>query len=199
MMSAPQLTDSALSVRARCSRMIWEAATLVGVLLVTIAALFGFLTGEPIQIHAISFLVLGIIPAAAVLLFAGVLVLFFRFLGSMYDVLTAVLPYGFASCICLGAAFRSEIVNFREWNSYRGFVLVSGRTVQVIMAGPGLIGCFLKSAAERTQIKCRLVVREIVLEWIWARKHVVRLAAHMPLIAGWPVRTSARLLLKFMN
>jgi hypothetical protein len=115
--------------------MIWEAATWVGVLLAITAGVLGILTGESVQMHATSFLVLGIIPAAAVLLLAAVLVLLFKFLGAIYDVLTAAWAYGFASCICLGTGFRTEIVNFREWNSYRVFIQAAGLAVQVTMAG----------------------------------------------------------------
>jgi hypothetical protein len=198
-MSGFRYTDSAFSVRARCSRTIWQAATWVGVLLASAAALFGFLTGESIQMLATSLLVLGIIPAVAVLLFAAMLVLLFRFLGTIYDFLTAALAYGFASCICLGTTFHTRIANFHEWNSYRVFARGAGQQVQAMMAGLLWIRRVLKRATERTRSGGAFVVQEIFLEFIWARQVAARLVAIIPFIAGWPVRTSARLLLRFMN
>ena len=118
-MAGSRLTDSAVPVRARCSRIIRETATWVSVLLASAAGLFGFLADESIQMHATSILVLGIIPAAAVLLLAAVLVSLLRLLGTIYDLLTAALAYGFASCICLCTAFLAGVVNFHELDSYR--------------------------------------------------------------------------------
>jgi hypothetical protein len=91
MMTGSRLADSTVSLRAWYSRMIWETATWVSILLAGTAGLFALLTGESIQMHATSVLVLGIIPAAAVLLLAAVLVSLLRFLGTIYDLLRAAL------------------------------------------------------------------------------------------------------------
>jgi hypothetical protein len=165
--------DAAVSARARCSLMIWETAAWVSVLLASTAGLFGFLTGESIQMHTTSFLVLGIIPAAAVMIFAAMLVSLLSFLGTIYDLLRAALAYGFASCTRLGAAFHT--VNFHE------------------------LSHLLERAGERVRHWRTLVVPEIALEVEWAKQVVAELAAIAPFIAGWPIRTSARLLLRCMN
>lgn len=194
-----RFADSAASVRARYRRMIWETATWVGVLLAGTAGLFGFLMGDSIQMHATSVLVLGIIPAAAVLCLAAVLVSLLRFLGTIYDLLRAALAYGFASCICLGAAFHTWISHFHELTSYRALMGAADQLVQATMAGAVWTGLLLKRAGEKTCNGWAFVVRQIVLEVVWAQQVSARLVAIMPFMAGWPIRTSARLLLRFIN
>src|SRR5215211_102964 len=103
-----------LAVRTQCSRMIWEIATWVSALLSSTAVLFGFLTDESIQLHVTSALVLRVIPAAAVLLLAAVLVSLLRFLGMVYDLLRTALAHGLVSCISLIRAFLVRIVNSHE-------------------------------------------------------------------------------------
>jgi hypothetical protein len=198
-MTGSRLADLAVPVRARYSRMIWETATWVGVLLTSTAGLFGFLTDESIETHATSVLVLGIIPAAAVLLLAAVLVSLLRLLGTIYDFLRAALAYGFASCICLGTAFLSGIVNFHEWGSYRVLVRAADQLVQATMAGVIWTRRLLKRAGERARSGWTSVVQEIVLEVLWAKQVAARLATIMPFMAGWPIRISARLLLRFID
>jgi hypothetical protein len=198
-MIGSQLTDSAISVRARCSRMIWETATWVGVLLASTAGLFGFLTGESIQIHATSVLVLGIIPAAVVLVLAVVLVSLLRFLGTIYDFLRTALAYGFASCGCLGTAFHTGIVHFHELNSCRVLARAANQLVQATMAGVVWTGHLLKGAGVRARNGSAFVVQEVVLEVVWAKQVAARLTAIMPFMTGWPIRTFAGLLLRFIN
>jgi hypothetical protein len=198
-MTGSRLENSAVSVRARFSRMIRETATWVGVLLVSTAGLFGLLTGESIQMHATSVLVLGIIPAAAVLLLAAVLVSLLRLLGKTYDFLRAALAYGFASCIRFGTAFLAAIVNFHDLDSYRVLVWAVDQLVQATMAGVIWTRHLLKRAGERARSGWTLVVQEMVLEVLWAKHVAARLAAIMPFMAGWPIRICARLLLRFID
>ena len=197
-MAGSQLGYSAVSLRVRCSRMIWETATWVGILLVSTAGLLGFLTGDSIQVHAISVLVFGIIPATAVLILAAVLVCLLRFLGSVYDLLRAALPYGVASCIYLGAAFHTRIVHFCELK-YRVLVRATDQLVLATIAGVIWTRHLLKRGGEKTRNGWALVVREIALEVVWAQQVAARLVAIMPFMAGWPIRSSARLLLRFIN
>jgi hypothetical protein len=197
-MAGSQLRHSAVSLRVRCSQMIRETATWVGVLLVSTAGLLGFLTGESIQVHAISVLVFGIIPAITVLVLAAMLVCLLRFLGSVYDLLRAALPYGVASCIYLGAAFHTRIVRFCELKN-RVLVRATDHLVQGTLAGVIWTRHLLKRGGEKTRKGWALVVREIALEVVWAQQVAARLGAIMPFVAGWPIRSSARLLLRFIN
>jgi hypothetical protein len=198
-MMGSRFGDSAVSLRVRCGRMIRETATWVGVLLVSTAGLLGFVTGESIQVHATSVLVFGIIPAAAVLILAAILVSLLRFVGSVYDLLRAALLYGLGSCVCLGAAFYNRIAHFHELNSYRVFVRATDHLVQATKAGAIWTRHLLKRGGETTRKGWALVVREIILEVLWAQQAAARLVAIMPYVAGWPIRTSARLLLSFIN
>jgi hypothetical protein len=193
------MTGSRLSVRARYTSMIWETANWIGVLLASTAGLLGFVTDESIQMHATSVLVLGIIPAAAVLLLAAVLVSLLRFLGTIYDLLRATLAYGFASCICLATAFQTGIMHFHELNSCRVLVRAADQLVQATMAGVIWTRRLLKRAGERARSGWTLVVQDMVLELVWAKQVAARLAAIMPFMAGWPIRMSARLLSRFID
>jgi hypothetical protein len=197
-MVGSQLRYSVVSLRIRCSRMIWETATWVAVLLVGTAGLLGLLTGESIQVHAISVLVFGIIPAVALLIVAAMLCVLLRFLGSVYVMLRAALPYGVASCIYLGAAFHTRIVHFCELK-YRVLVRAADKLVQATIAGAIWTRHTLRRASEATRKGLALVVREIALEVIWAQQVAARLVAIMTFMAGWPIRSSARLLLRFIN
>src|SRR5215207_5074498 len=125
---------SAVAARTQCRRMIWEIATWVSALLSSTAVLFGFLTDESIQLHVTSALVLGVIPAAAVLLLAAVLVSLLRFLGMVYDLLRTALAHGLVSCISLIRAFLVRIVNSHEPHMNRVLVQAAGQLVRSTMA-----------------------------------------------------------------
>ena len=118
---------SAVAARTQCRRMIWEIATWVSALLSITAVLFGFLTDESIQLHVTCALVLGVIPAAAVLLLAAVLVSLLRFLGMVYDLLRTALAHGLVSCISLIRAFLVRIVNSHEPHMNRVLVQAAGQ------------------------------------------------------------------------
>ena len=187
------------SARVRCSRVIWEIATWVCVLLPSTAVLFSFLTDESIQLHVTSALVLGAIPAAVVLLMAAVLISLLSFLGTIYGLLRTTLAYAFGSCICLGTVFLVGIVNFHERDMYRVFVRVVGQRVRATTTMVLLTGNLLRRAAVGARNGWTFVVREMVLEASWAKQVARRLVEIMLFIAAWPIRTSARLLLRFIN
>jgi hypothetical protein len=197
-MVGSQLRYSGVSLRIRFGRMIWETATWVAVLLVSTPGLLGFLTGESIQMHAISVLAFGIIPAVALLVVAAVLCVLLSFLGSVYDLFGAALPYGVASCTYLGAAFHTRIVHFCEL-TYRVFGRAANQLVLATLAGAIGTRHLLKRSGEKTRNGWVLAVREIALEVVWAQQVAARLVAIMPFMAGWPIRSSARLLLRFIN
>jgi hypothetical protein len=165
---------------------------------VSTAGLLGFLTDESIQVHAISVLVFGIIPAIALLVVAGVLVCLLRFLRSVYELLRAALPYGVAFWIYVSVAFHTRIVQFCELK-YLVLVRASDQLVLATLAGVVWIRRLLKRSGEKTQNGWTLVVREIALEVVWAQQVAKRLVAIMSFMAGWPIRSSARLLLRFIN
>jgi hypothetical protein len=166
--------NSAVSVRTRCSRMIRETATWLGVLLVSATVLFGLLTGESTQVHALSVLIFGIIPAAAVMALAAMLVCLLRILGSVCDLLRAALVY-------------------------RVHVRATTQLVKGTMAVLIWTRHFLKRVAEATRNGWAFVVREIVLEVAWAQQVAARLVATMSFVAGWPIRSTARFLLKLID
>ena len=137
-MADSQLGISVVSLRVRCSRIIRETATSIGVLLVSTAALSGVLTGKSIEVHAISVLVFGIMAAAALVVIAAMLVSLLRFLRTIYDLLKAALAYGFVSCIYQSAAFHTRIMHFEELKSYRVLVRATDQLVQATKAGVNL-------------------------------------------------------------
>jgi hypothetical protein len=198
-MIGSRLTESAVSVRARCSRMIWEAAILATVLMSSTVGLFGFLTDESIHIQAISVFVLGVIPAAAVLLLTAVVVALLRFLGAIYDLLRAAVAYSFVSCVCLDTAFLARIMKSHEIDLNQVLVRTAVQLIRGTMIGTMWVGRLLRRPAERARTGCMFVAQEIVLEFLWAKQVAARLAAMMPFIATWPLRASARLLLRLID
>jgi hypothetical protein len=159
--------------RVRCSRMIHEMAIWVGILVVSTAVLFGFLTGESIQIQALSVLVFGIVPAAVVTVLAAMLVCLLKLLGLVYDLLTTAV------------AHRVHV---------RAVELVQATTAGLIWTRR-----LAKRVVQATRNGRAHVVREIALEVVWGQQVAARCIATMLFVVGWPIRSSARLLLSFGN
>ena len=188
-----------VAARTQCRRMIWEIATWVSALLSITAVLFSFLTDESIQLHVTCALVLGVIPAAAVLLLAAVLVSLLSFLGTVYDFLRAALAHGLVSCISLLRAILVRSVNLHEPHMNRVLVQAAGQLVRSTMAGVIWTRHLLRRAAGGARNGWTFVVREVVLEALWTKHLAGRLIEIIPFMAAWPIRTSARLLLRFMD
>ena len=190
---------SAVAARTQCRRMIWEIATWVSALLSITAVLFGFLTDESIQLHVTCALVLGVIPAAAVLLLAAVLASLLSFLGTVYDFLRAALAHGLVLCISLLRAILVRSVNLHELHINRVLVQAAGQLVRSTMAGVIWTRHLLRKAAGGARNGWTFVVREVVLEARWTKHLAGRLIEIIPFMAAWPIRTSARLLLRFID
>jgi hypothetical protein len=89
-------------------------------------------------------------------------------------------------------------VNFHELDSYRVLVRGIAKLVQATMAAVIWTGHLLRPA-ERVRNGWTFVVQEMALEVLWAKQVAARLVAIMPFMAACPIRTSARLLLRFVN
>ena len=192
-------SSSAVSARTRCSRMIWEIAVVVGVLLSSTAVLLGFLTDESIQLYLTSVLVLGVIPTAAILMLGAILVSLLNFLGMIYDLLRAALRRAFAHGVCVGTTFLVELVNSHELDINQVLVQAAGQLCRSTTLLAIWVGGIVGTAAIGAQNGLVLVVRGIVFQALWMREVARRLLALAFFIAGWPIRSSALLALRFIE
>jgi len=116
---------------------------------------------ESIQLHVTCALVLGVIPAAAVLLLAAVLVSLLSFLGTVYDFLRAALAHGLVSCISLLRAILVRSVNLHELHINRVLVQAAGQLVRSTMAAVIWTRHLLRRAAGGARNGWTFVVREV--------------------------------------
>jgi hypothetical protein len=185
--------DSNVAARVRCSRMIRNTATWTGVVLVSTAALSGFLTGVSMQMYATYVLAFGIIPAAAVMVIAAILVSLVKLLGLAYDLLLAACAYTFASL----TGIDTNIVRFRELRSHRVLVRATDQLIRAMMEGRIWTTQLLQKVTDAIRNGWTLVGREVALEIAWAQLVAARLSVITTFVASWPIRSTAQLLLKF--
>jgi hypothetical protein len=174
--------SSAVSARARCSQMMWDAAKLIGALTSGMAGLLGLLIDESIELRVISALMFAAFPAVAALVLAATAVCLLGLLGIAYDLLRRrLLPW----LVKIALEYKEEIGRVLIWGA--------GRLIRCISVFFMSIAQILRSLPTRTASGLAWVSRDIAL---WMKHSSRRLIDLAPFIAGWPIRSSARLILR---
>ncbi len=196
---ASSVDRTAVSARARCGQMIWELAAVIGTSLLGAAVLLGFLIDDSVQLYAPSVLILGVMPAAAVLLFGAFLVFVLNALGMIYDLFRRTAFRAIEYYVCLGTACLIEFIKSTKLEAHRVLVWGGCLLVRFTTAWAVRVAQVLKKAGRMTASMRALIVREVAHEFLWMRQAVRRIARAIPFLAGWPIRFSARLLMTLIE
>ncbi len=196
---ASSVDRTAVSARARCGQMIWELAAVIGTSLLGAAVLLGFLIDDSVQLYAPSVLILGVMPAATVLLLGAFLVFLLSALGIMYDLFRRTAFRAIEYYVCLGTACLIEFIKSTKLEAHRILVGGVGFLVRFRTAWAVRVAQVLKKAGRMTASMRALIVREVAHEFLWMRQAVRRIARAIPFLAGWPIRFSARLLMTLIE
>jgi len=190
---------SAVSARARCRQMIWKLATVIGISLLGAAVLLGFLLNDSVQLYAPSVLVLGVMPAAAILLLGAILVFLLSALGMIYDLFRKPAFRAIEYCVCFGTACLIEFIKSNELKAHRVLVGGSSLLVRFRTAWAVRVAQILKRSGRITRSMRALIVREVAHAFLWIRQAARRVVRAIPFLAGWPIRISARLLMTLIE
>lgn len=189
----------AVSARARCRQTIWETTVLLGILMSGTAVLLNLLIEQSIQLHLISALIFATIPAAAALAISAILLALLWLLGTTYDLLRMFVLPSLLWCVCFGVPVVLDA-------SYRlnGYLAATfGRTAEGLgqFARGVAIGIrqILRRAGTRARYGLAWMSREIALEALWIQQGVCRVLGIAALLACWPIRTSAGLILRLID
>ena len=107
---ASNVDCTTVSCRARCRQMIWKLTAVIGTSLLGAAVSLGFLIDGSVRLYVPSLLVLGVMPAAAVLLLGAFLVFLLSALGMIYDLLRRIAFRAIEYYVCLGTACLIEFI-----------------------------------------------------------------------------------------
>ena len=185
----------AVRARVRLSRMIWDTVANLGVVASGVAALPSLLIDESSSLQLVSAFAFAAVPAVAALLLGAMLVAVLRLLGIAYDLVRILLLPGLVR-LCFGAAARAgELANRHRRDLGRALVRGARRLIGFARAGIGRVGRILGRERARARSALAWLGREAALDALWAKRHAERLLRAAPVIAGWPIRSSARLIL----
>jgi hypothetical protein len=180
--------SSAVSARALCSQMIWDAAKLIGALTSGMAGLLGLLIDQSIELRLVSALMFAAFPAVAALVLGATAVGLLGLLGIAYDLLrTHLLP----RLIKIALEHKEDIGRVLIWGA--------GRLIRFMRVLFISIAQILRGLPRRTPSGLAWVSREIALEALWVKHSRRRLIDLAQFVFSWPIRSSARLILRLIG
>jgi hypothetical protein len=180
--------SSAVSARARCRQMMWDAAKLIGALTSGMAGLLGLLIDESIELRLMSASIFAAAPATAALVLGATAVSLLGLLGIAYDLFrTHALP----RIIKIALEFKQDIGRVLIWGG--------SRLIRFMMVLFISIAQISRSLPRRSASGLAWVSREIALEALWIKQSRRRLIDLATFIFGWPIRSSARLILRLIG
>jgi hypothetical protein len=186
----------AVSARAGCRQTIWDTTVLVGTLMSGTAVLLDLLIEESIQLHFVSALIFATVPAAAALVVGATLVTLLGLLGISYDIIRTLVVPGLLYCVCFSTDLLIDFAYAHKGDIGRAITWGAGGPIQFTRALAIWIGQILRRAGTRTRSALTWVSREIALEALWINQGARRVLDMTKLIGGWPIRSSARLMLR---
>lgn len=180
--------SSAVSARARCRQMMWDAAKLIGALMSGMAGLLGLLIDESIELRLMSASMFAAAPAIAALVLGATAVSLLGLLGIAYDLLrTHALP----RIIKIALEFKQDIGRVLIWEA--------GRLIRLMMVLFISIAQISRNLPRRSASVLAWVSREIALKALWIKHSRRRLIDLATFIFSWPIRSSARLILRLIG
>jgi len=191
---APAAPAPAVPARARLARMLWEVAARTGVLAGGLAVLLSLLIDESPALHLVSAFALAAGSAAAALVLGTMLVALVRLLGIAYDLVRILLPALVGLCIRT-AALLIALVRRHRRDVERALARAAGRLIRLARACADWFGQALVAASARIRSWLARAARQAGREALWIKQDAQRLLGKAPVVAGWPIRSTARLIL----
>jgi len=189
----------AVSARARCRHKVWETTVLLGILMSGTAVLLNLLIEQSIQLHVISALIFATIPAAAALAVSAILLAMLWLLGTTYDLLRMFVLPSLLWCVCFGVPVILDASSRLNRYLAATFGWTAERLGQFARGVASGIRQILRGAGTRARHGLAWMSREMALEALWIKQGVCRVLGIGALLACWPIRASASLVLRLTD